>query len=110
MYQLQFFATDDADWAVQMPLTNDSTGLPLDTAAVRFDLSVKDCGAQVLTATTEDDTIEIPETGTIQWRFTAAQMAALEPRKTYTVGCNMITATGTDPLFVGTLAVIDGGF
>jgi hypothetical protein len=110
MYELQFSATDDADWAVMMPLINDSTNQPLDTTDVRFDLSVKSCGHQVLTATTDDDSIQVPELGTIQWRFTAEQMKALQPRQTYVVGCNMTNAAGTTPLFVGTLAVIDGGF
>lgn len=110
MYEMQLFATDDADWAVRIELTDDDTGLALDTTDIQFDLNVEDCGSSVLSASTTDATIEVPETGTFQWRFTAAQMASLCPGRTYKVGCTMTTAGGTTQLFIGSLAILDGNF
>lgn len=110
MYEVTFFATGDADWPVRIDLTDDDTGEPLDTTDITFNMAVSSRGHEYLTATTDDDTIEVPETGTIQWRFTAAQMATLEEHKTYSVGVIMTNAAGTTQLLVGTLAVLDGGF
>ena len=110
MYEMQLFATDDADWAVRIELTDDDTGLPLDTDGIVFELAVSSCGTDYLTATTEDDTIEVPETGSIQWRFTKEQMRSLDIRNTYKVGCRMTNGTGTTQLFTGSLAFVGGGF
>lgn len=110
MYELQFFATDDADWAQRVDLIDDTTNQPLDTAGVLFELEVSDHGARRLFATTADGGIAIPETGTIQWRFTTAQLGALDIRNTYKVGCRMTNGTGTTQLFTGTLAFVGGGF
>lgn len=110
MYELQFFATDDADWAQRVDLIDDATNLPLATAGVLFELEVSDHGARLLFATTADNSIQIPETGTIQWRFTKEQMAALNIKNSYRVGCRMTNGTGTTQLFTGTLAFVGGGF
>lgn len=110
MYEIPFQATDDADWAARVDLTDDDTGLALDTDDIVFELAVSNCGHNYLTATSEDDTIEVPVSGTIQWRFTKAQMATLDVRKTYQIGCRMTNAAGTTQLFIGTLAVLNGGF
>lgn len=109
-YDIQFESTDDADWGVAMPLIDGTTNQPLDTTDITFELEVSCGGSTYLTATTEDDTIEVPETGTIQWLFTKEQMASLDTSRTYRVGCRMINAGGTTQLFVGSLAVLDGGF
>lgn len=110
MYELQFFATDDADWAQRIDLIDDMTNLPLESDGVLFELEVSDHGSQLLFATTDDNSIEIPEVGTIQWRFTVAQMAALNIRNTFKVGCRMTNEAGTMQLFTGTLAFVGGGF
>lgn len=110
MYELQFFATDDADWAQRVDLIDDATNQPLETAGVLFELEVSEHGARRLFATTADGSIAIPETGTIQWRFTPAQLGALDIRNTYRVGCRMTNGTGTTQLFTGTLAFVGGGF
>lgn len=110
MYELQFFATDDADWAQRVDLIDDATNLPLTTSGVRFELEVSDCGARLLFATTADNSIQIPVAGTIQWRFTVAQMGALDIRNTYKLGCRMTNGSGTTQLFTGTLAFVGGGF
>jgi hypothetical protein len=110
MYEMKFFATDDADWAVRSPLIDDTTNLPLDTDDITFELEVSDRGSTYLSATTADNSIEIPVAGTIQWRFTKEEMAGLDISRTYKVGCRMVTDTGTTQLFIGSLAFVGGGF
>lgn len=111
MYQINFAATDDADWAQAFELIDATTNQALDEAEdATFELQVADRGTAMLTASSADSTIQKPETNVIQWRFTAAQMAALCIGKTYSVGCTMTTIGGTTQLFIGTLAIIDGGF
>jgi hypothetical protein len=103
-------ATDDADWAMVLDLTNDETGLDYDATALDFTVQITDCGSALLTATTDDATLTRPATNQIAWRFTKAQMASLCAGNTYKVGC---TATDDDgnitQIFVADLPVIDGG-
>lgn len=103
-------ATDDADWAMVLDLTNDETGLAYDATDLEFSLEVTEGGSRLLSATTEAGTLTRPETNQIAWRFTRAQMATLYPNRTYKVGC---TATDDDgnitQIFVADLPVIDGG-
>lgn len=109
MYEIRFEATDDADWAEAIELIDNETSLALEGAAdAVFEIQVTDCGTAVLSATTEDDTITKPEDNIISWRFTKAQMGSLCTGKTYAVGCTMTTDDGTEQLFIGSLAVIDG--
>lgn len=111
MYQLKFTATDDADWAQNVDLIDGSTSLALDEATdATFALDVSDCGNAVLSASTAAGTITKPEDNVIAWRFTASQMSGLCPGKTYDLGCTMTTASGTIQLFIGSLAVVNGGF
>ncbi len=51
MYELQFLATDDADWAQRVDLIDDATNQPLETAGVLFELEVGEHGARRLFAT-----------------------------------------------------------
>ncbi len=116
MYQAQFLATDDAQWARAVSLFDDSTGDPLAEAEnARFDIEVSDCGTAVLSASTDDATLTKPEDHIVQWIFTAAQMSALCTGKTYQVGLTMTVYEGTADeqviqLLIGSLAIIDGGF
>lgn len=110
MYELQFFATDDADWAQRVDLINDTTNQPLETTDVLFELEVSSHGARLLFATTDDNSIRIPEPGTLQWRFTRDQIRGLDIRNTFKVGCRMTNPAGTTQLFTGTLAFVGGGF
>ena len=110
MYQVQFVATTSADWAQAVELIDASTNLPLsDGDEAEFELQVDDrCGARMLTASTDDGTITMPEENVIQWRFTPEQHAGLCAGSTYSVGLVMTTVTGTIQLLTGTLAYIDG--
>jgi hypothetical protein len=112
MYDLQFFATDDADWAQAVELIDaDTNGALADAATATFELQVHEHGCgPVLSASTAAGTITMPDSTTIQWRFTQAQMSALDISVTYKVGCRMTTDAGTIQLFTGSLALVGGGF
>ena len=110
MYQGQFVASDDADWAVAVALFDNTTNEPLEDAAdASFDLEVSDRGTAVLTASTDAGTIQKPESHIVQWWFTRSQMQGLCPGRTYKVGLNMTTNAGTTCLLIGSLALLDGG-
>lgn len=108
MYELTFYATDDADWAQRVELIDDDTGEALDTTGATFKLEVLDCGSAALTASTDDATMDVVDGG-LQWRFTPTQLGSLTRGNTYRLGCTMTTADGTTQLFIGSLALIDGG-
>lgn len=111
MYDLQFTATDDADWAQSVEIIDATTNLALaDAATAAFELDVTDCGTVRLTAKTSDLTMTKPDANTIQWVFTQAQMSGLCVGTTYKLGCRMTPVGGSSILlFTGTLAFIDGG-
>lgn len=103
-------ATDDADWAMTVDITNDETDQPYDASALDFTLEVTDCGNAVLSATTLAGTITRPTVHEISWRFTKAQMAGLAKGRTYKVGCVATDGDGNiTQLFVADLPIIDGG-
>jgi hypothetical protein len=114
MYDVKFYATDDADWSETIELIDGDTGLALAEAATatEFEVSVKtDGGTVVLSASYTAGTITKPATNEILWRFTAAQMNDLVPGTTYRVGLRMTDASSHIlQLAVGELAIIDGGF
>lgn len=111
MYDLQFTATDDSDWAQAVELIDNDTGLPLAEAATAlFELGITDdCDVTLLSAKTTDNTITRPSSGVIQWIFTKTQLGGLCVGTTYHIGCRMTGASGSIMVFTGTLAFIDGG-
>lgn len=113
-YDGKFSGTDDASWGESIGLYDNDTNQPLaDAADADFNLEVSDCGTAVLTASFIDGVgtdMTKPNDYTIQWLFSAEQMAGLCPGTTYAVGLTMTTNTGKVQLLVGSLAVIDGGF
>jgi hypothetical protein len=111
MYDLQFTATDDSDWAQAVELIDNDTGLPLtDAATALFELGITDdCDTTVLSASTANTTITRPSSGVIQWIFTKAQLGGLCVGTTYKIGCRMTGPSGSILVFTGTLAFIDGG-
>lgn len=111
MYDLTFQATDDADWAQRIEIIDATTNLPMDVSDVAFNIEVSEhgCGPS-LSGSTDDGTITRPDDNSIQWIFTKDQMNGLRVGTTYKVGCTMTTNQGTQQLFVGSLALIGGGF
>lgn len=111
MYDIQFFATDDADWAQAIELLDDDTNLPLDLTGLTFAIEVKEHRSGVrIRLSTEDGSISSPVAGQIQWVVPADQVRGLCADETYRVGCTMTSDGGITQLFTGSLAVIDGGF
>jgi hypothetical protein len=103
-------ATDDADWAMVLDLTNDETGLDYDATALDFTVEITEGGSRLLSASTDAATLTRPATNQIAWRFTKAQMASLYPARTYKVGCTATDGDGNiTQIFVADLPVIDGG-
>jgi hypothetical protein len=103
-------ATDDADWAMTLDFTDDTTNAAYDASALTFTLEITDCDQALLTATTTDGTMTRPATNQIAWRFTKAQMGTLCRGQTYKVGCVAVDGdNNTTQIFVADLPVIDGG-
>ena len=110
MYQVQFTATNSADWAQAIELIDATTNQPLalpDDA--EFELTVRDrWDYAVLSAKTEDDSLELLPGGVLRWRFPFSRFSRFAPRTTFPVGLTMTTAQGTVQIFIGTLSFIDG--
>ncbi len=103
-------ATDDADWAMVVDLTDETTNQAYDASDLEFTVQITDCGTAVLTATTDDATITRPDDHQIAWRFTRDQMASLCAGKTYKVGCVATDLDGNiTQIFTCDLPVVDGG-
>jgi hypothetical protein len=103
-------ATDDADWAMTLDLTDDATNAPYNASALDFTVEITDCGQALLTAKTADGSLTRPANNQIFWRFTKDQMGTLCKDKTYKVGCVAQDADGNiTQIFVADLPVIDGG-
>lgn len=66
-----------------------------------------DDGSQLASATTDDETITIVDTGVFQFNFDRATMATLEAG-TYQVGCTIGLEDETAQLLIGMLPVMDG--
>jgi len=110
MQTVNFTATDDADFAALIEVTDNTTNAAFDLTAYEATFQVTDCGTAVLTAKTEDATLDRVGTNGLQFRFTRSQMAALCPGNTYKCGCIIEDGDGfITQVFVGTLALIDGG-
>lgn len=112
MYQIDFTATNSADWAQAIELVNvdskcgDAPIIPDDAV---FHLAVSGrCGSPFLKGSTEDGRIQRPRPDVIQWVFERSEMKALRPGTTYDIGLTITTAGGTAQLLTGTLSFIDG--
>lgn len=114
MYEIRALATDDADWALRVDLVDDTTGAVLDTTGASFSMAISETNASgragyvLFSGTNADGTIEVPQTGTIQWRIAPEDLGSLETGNTYSFGVTMTNAGGTTQLFLGTLAYVDG--
>jgi hypothetical protein len=103
-------ATDDADWAMVVDITDETTNQAYDASGLEFTVQITDCGTALLTATTEDGTITRPSDHEIAWRFTQSQMSGLQAGRTYKVGCVAEDEDGNiTQIFTCELPVVDGG-
>lgn len=112
MYDMQFEATTDADWAVAIELIDADTNLPLDLGDdTIFRFGINDEYGSRLSYYTDDgtDVLTRPVPEVIQWIIPKASMAGLDNARTYKIGCTFETAEGITQLFIGSVAIIDGG-
>lgn len=112
MYQIDFTATNSADWAqaIELLAANGKCGdEPFVPGDAEFHLAVSGrCGSPFLKGSTEDGRITRPKPDVIQWLFERHEMKTLRPGTTYAVGLTMTTTNGTIQLFTGTLSFLDG--
>lgn len=108
MYEITFLATDDANWIETFELFSDTDGTEYDASALDFTLKVKDGDSIVLSRSTTDSTIIMPDDYSVQWTFTPSQLSALCPGKDYAVGMTMTDGTSTTQIFIGVLKFVDG--
>lgn len=108
-YQANFAAYRGADWAEAVEITDADTNLPLDVSGYSFELGIQDqSDATLISLSTSAGTITFSAANIIAWRVTASQINSLCKRKTYRVGCRFTTNEGTEQLFTGNLAILDG--
>lgn len=99
-----------ARWVLTREVVDEDTDEVVDLTGrtLRLEIRQQATGSPILTATTENDAIEIRDTGVFEVTFTRDQMATL-PVGTYEVGLTISNDDDeTDQLFIGTLPVLDG--
>jgi hypothetical protein len=108
MYTGSFAAVSNrADWSEAVVLTDAESGDLIDISACRVTLSVTDNYRALLTASTDDGSITLPDVGTFMWNFSQDQMNALCPGA-YPVGVRISQDTRTCQLVIGTVNVMEG--
>lgn len=101
-------ATNTADWNTQFQFNDADTGELIDFTGATIEFEVKDFdGCQLIEATTGNGRITIDSTGIFSLSIPAATMQNLCPG-TYKVGAVYSLNGEINPLFTGTLSIIDG--
>ena len=115
-------ASNRADWQEAVVLTDQDTGDLIDISLCRVTMTLIKAqrqpnsyadgfygyaGGAALTGSTDTGEITLPEDGTFQWLFDAAQMASLAPGE-YQMGIRISQDDRTAQLIVGTVNVIEG--
>ena len=113
MYDIAFPPVySGADWAVAVEVIDPTTNQPmtgLEDALIELRVN-DDCNHAILTGSTDDGLVIVPEPGVIQWIAPRDRMGGWCRGKTYSVGCRITTEGGTTALFTGTLPFLDGEF
>jgi hypothetical protein len=122
-------ASNRADWSETVLLTDEDTGEAIDISLCRVTLTVTRLPSRqsgpfipgyydwgplygygygvVLTGSTDDGTITLPDVGTLQWLFIADRMASL-PFGAYQIGARISQDTRTAQLIIGRVNVTEG--
>ncbi len=101
-------ATNNADWNMQIHVTDADSGVPVDFTGATIEIEVKDAnGCRKLEGSVADGRVTLPDTGVIEWLFPAASMEGLCPGS-YNMGAVYQLNGATVSLFTGQLVVIDG--
>ena len=113
MYDISFPpAYSGADWAVAVEVIDPTTNQPmtgLDEALIELRVN-DDCNSAMLTGSTDDGLVTVPQVGVIQWIIPMARLSGWCQGKTYSVGCRITTDGGTTALFTGSLPFLDSEF
>ena len=73
-------ASNRASWTEAVQLVDNESGDNIEISGCRITLTVRNENRNpVLTASTDDGTITLPQTGTFQWDFSETQMSGLCP-------------------------------
>ena len=113
MYQIEFTATNSADWAQALEITDASQhtcdGEPVIPDDATFNLTVSDRhGRRMFSGSTDDGRIQRPNPSTIQWVYERDELTSLCAGNTYNVGLTVTTDNGTTQILIGSLSFIDG--
>jgi|SRR4051812_20772099 hypothetical protein len=97
-----------SDWSEAVQLVDTDSGEIIDISGCRITMTVRsDAGQAVLTASTDDASITLPDVGTFLFNFTAQQMSGLCPGA-YAVGVRVAQDDRTMQLLIGNINVMEG--
>lgn len=104
---LKATAYNNADWNMQLQVSDNDTGALMDFTGAAVEIAVKDAdGNQRLTGTVENGKVTLPSTGIIEWLFPASDMQSLCVGQ-YKMGGVYRLNGETIALFSGDLSVAD---
>lgn len=104
---LKATAYNNADWNMQLQVTDADTGALLDFTGAAIEIAVKDANnCQKLLGTVDNGKITLPSTGIIEWLFPATDMQSLCAGQ-YKMGGVYQLNGETIALFTGELSVND---
>lgn len=101
-------ASNRANWTEAVELVDNESGDDIDITACRITLTVSNENRRpVLTASTDDGSIALPQAGTFQWDFSATQMSGLCPGA-YSVGVRISQDDRVVQLLIGNINIMEG--
>lgn len=104
---LKATAYNNADWNMQLQVTDADTGALMDFTGASIEIAVKDQNnCEKLTATVDNGKITLPSTGVIEWLFPVTDMQGLCAGQ-YKMGGVYKLNGKTIALFTGELSVVD---
>lgn len=105
---LKATATNNADWNMQIEVTDYSTGSAVDFTGASIEVEVKDANnCRKLQGSVTNGKVTLPSAGVIEWLFPASDMKCL-CQGSYRMGGVYELGGATVSLFTGELTVIDG--
>lgn len=105
---LRATATNNADWNMQLQVTDNDSGVPVDFTGASIEFEVKDANRCLkLQGSIDNGKVTLPSVGIIEWLFPVSDMKCLCPGS-YSMGGVYELNGATVSLFTGELTVIDG--
>lgn len=104
---LKATAYNNADWNMQLQVTDSGTGSLMDFTGASIEIAVKDANnCQKLCGTVDNGKVTLPSTGVIEWLFPVADMQGICAGQ-YKMGGVYQLNGETIALFTGELSVLD---